>query len=244
MLSCLIVADDFTGACDTGLQFARAGLRTAVTVAADRAQVHARAAAADVLAVNTETRNCSRLEAEGRVREVCARLSDLRPALVYKKVDSALRGNLATEVRAAMQALRLDLCLMAPAFPDAGRITVGGYHLVHGVPVERSEVGHDPGSPVRGSFLPHLLDIEGDLAIHTVGLEEIAQGPEHVAAIVEGLRGTGPTLIVMDAASAEDLRHVAGAAARMSPPPMLCGSAGLAAQVPAATERARELGRN
>ena len=230
MLSCLIIADDFTGACDTGLQFARAGLRSAVAV--DMEQIHTRAETVDVLAANTETRNCSRLEAEDRVREVCKRLSGLEPALTYKKVDSALRGNLATEIRTAMQELRLDLCLMAPAFPEAGRITVGGYHLVHGVPVERSEVGHDPGSPVRGSFLPHLLDIEGDLAIHTVGLEEIAQGPEHIAAIVEGVRGTGPTLIVMDAASPEDLHHVAAAAARMSSPPLLCGSAGLAAQIP------------
>ena len=30
MLSCLMIADDFTGACDSGMQFARAGLRSVV----------------------------------------------------------------------------------------------------------------------------------------------------------------------------------------------------------------------
>jgi 4-hydroxythreonine-4-phosphate dehydrogenase len=229
-----MLADDFTGACDTGLQFVRSGLRCAVVV--DPAYAADRSLSTDVLVLDTETRNCTRPEAERRLRAACDGIAGLSARLFYKKVDSALRGNLATEIRAVMLGLGMDLCLVAPAFPEAGRVTVGGYHLVHGVPVERTEVGHDPGSPVRGSYLPHLLDQEQYFAVRTIGLEEISEGPDQVVATVEGVRGAGPTVIVLDAASAEDLQCIASAAAMLPAPPLLCGSAGLAAQVAGAFE--------
>ena len=111
MLSCLMIADDFTGACDTGMQFARFGLRSVVVI--DPAQVRGRAEGPQVLVVDTKSRNCSRGDAARRVREACDPLLYLTPRLVYKKIDSALRGNLATEIRTTMQAFGMDLCLMA-----------------------------------------------------------------------------------------------------------------------------------
>lgn len=229
MASCLILADDFTGACDTGLAFARAGLRTFAVTGSESARLALMSS--DVVALDTESRPCSPADAASRVRESISGLGDACPGLAYKKVDSALRGNLASEVREAMRSLDLDLCLMAPAFPDAGRVTAGGYHLVHGVPVERTEVGKDPGSPVRGSFLPHLLEGDPETSIHVIQLEDVAEGAGHIAAMAEGMRGSGPTLVVLDAASNEDLRQIALAAAKIGPTPLLCGSAGLAAHL-------------
>ena len=230
MLQAVVIADDFTGACDTGLQFARAGLNTRVVV--DGTDDFGERV--DVLVATSESRNCSRLDAEKRVRLVCETLLDEPPRLVYKKVDSALRGHLATEIRTVMGALNRDLCLVAPAFPEMGRITVGGYHLVHGVPVNRTEVGNDPGAPVGGSHLEHLLAIEHDLVLHGIGLEDVAKGPAHVQALIESMRGTGQTVIVLDAASSEDLACIAQTAAHLRPAPLLCGSAGLALHLPEA----------
>ncbi|MDP6037373.1 MAG: four-carbon acid sugar kinase family protein, partial [Candidatus Latescibacteria bacterium] len=121
MLQAVVIADDFTGACDTGLQFARAGLNTRVVVDG----MDDIGGGVDVLVATSESRNCTRLDAESRVRQVCEALGEI-PRLVYKKVDSALRGHLATEIRTVMGALNRDLCLVAPAFPEMGRITVGG----------------------------------------------------------------------------------------------------------------------
>lgn len=50
----LIIADDFTGALDTGVQFAARGIKTRVVVGADAALTHQNA---DVLVVDTETRH-------------------------------------------------------------------------------------------------------------------------------------------------------------------------------------------
>lgn len=227
MLQAVVIADDFTGACDTGLQFARAGMNTRVVVDG----MDDIGGGVDVLVVTSESRNCLRLDAQNRVRQVCEMLGEI-PRLLYKKVDSALRGHLATEIRTVMSTLNRDLCLVAPAFPEMGRITVGGYHLVHGVPVNRTEVGNDPGAPVSGSHLEHLLAIEHDLVLHGIGLEEVAKGPLHVQAMIESMRGTGQTVIVLDAASSEDLACIAQTAAQLMPAPLLCGSAGLALHLP------------
>ncbi len=172
--------------------------------------------------------------------DAMARFDRLRPRLIYKKVDSALRGHLGTEIRAVMRVFDRNLCVVAPAFPCAGRVTVGGYHLVHGVPVERTEVGHDAGAPVRGSYLPHLLESEAPCAIHTLSLETVARGVDHVSVTIEAVRGVDTTIIVADAAAESDLEILAEACARLTPGPILCGFAGLAAHVPQAYGLAQE----
>lgn len=65
----LIIADDFTGALDTGVQFAACGIPTRVVVgtAADMIRCEC-----TVLVVDTETRHLS-AEAAGKIVEVLAR---------------------------------------------------------------------------------------------------------------------------------------------------------------------------
>jgi len=226
-LSCLIIADDLTGACDTGVQFAQTGLR--VRVATGPFPVDK----TDVLVWDTETRNCAPAAAEEQVRIVCAHLAGVQARVWYKKIDSTLRGSITAELAALMEARGFSLCLLAPAFPAAGRLTVGGYHLLNGVPVARTEMGQDRGAPVRESHLPRLLADAG-LEVGTIGLDLVAQGPETILQGLLSLENGAPTVVVCDAAAPEDLDHVARAAARMKPAPLLCGSAGLAGHVPAA----------
>lgn len=231
-ISLLILADDFTGACDTGLQFAGNGLKTLACETDRLADLDL--SDVDVLVCDTETRNATRAEARGFVTEACGLLRTHEAPIVYKKVDSALRGHIAAEIYTMMCELDFGLAVLAPAFPAAGRVTVGGYHLVHGVPVARTEVGHDAGAPVRGSYLPHLLDGHPDLDIRLLPLEDVSRGPDHVKTLMESHRDAHRVLIVADAASEEDLAVVAQAAARVSKAPLLCGSAGLASQVTSA----------
>ncbi len=229
-LSLVVLADNFTGACGTGLQFATHGLQTMAceTDRMDRLDL----GSLDVLVCDTETRNATRAEASGYLTEACGLIRHREIPIVYKKVDSALRGHLAVEIHTLMNELDFGLAILAPAFPAAGRVTVGGYHLVHGIPVDKTEVGHDPGAPVRGSYLPHLLEGQPDLSIRLLPLKDVAQGPDHVHALIESHRGTGRTLIVADAAADSDLATVAEAASRVDRAPLLCGSEGLANHVP------------
>jgi len=223
-----VIADDFTGGNDTGLQFHKAGLEVLVCIASEAAAFES-VGRLDVLVLDTESRNCDDADAYESVTAACRRLPEQQ--VVYKKVDSTLRGNLRAELDAVMHALGFDLCLIAPAFPGAGRTTIGGYHLVHGVPLERTETAHDPVRPVRGSFVPDLLG-EPVKDVATIGLRHVMQGPEELVREIVRLRANDIRLLVLDAASDDDLRTIAAAAFRISPPPLLCGSAGLAHHVP------------
>ena len=91
-----------------------------------------------------------------RVVEVARAVRGAR--LVYKKLDSTLRGNVAAELAAAFGAAGRERAIVAPAFPAAGRTTVGGTQLVHGVPVDETEMRDDPQTPVREAHVPTLLD--------------------------------------------------------------------------------------
>lgn len=221
-----ILADDLTGAADTSLQFlAPDAAIWVVPVLGDRVLLPG---APTALAVNTDSRNVMPSQAAGAVEAACRFLLAAGCRRFYKKIDSTLRGNLAIEILQALSALQLELAVVAPAFPQAGRITVGGYQLVDGVPVQVSDYGRDPLAPVAESHLPTLLAAEGIGEVEHLALKEVMGGPERVAtAIVRAIAGR-KRVLVADAARPEDLQAIARGMA-LTPFRLLpVGSAGLA----------------
>jgi D-threonate/D-erythronate kinase len=77
--------------------------------------------------------------------------------VLYKTVDSTLRGHIADELEACFAASGRESLVFAPAFPQAGRTTVGGIQLVDGVPVSESVYANDPVHPARHSALADLV---------------------------------------------------------------------------------------
>jgi uncharacterized protein YgbK (DUF1537 family) len=78
-------------------------------------------------------------------------------AVLYKTVDSTLRGHITEELEACFAASGRKSLVFAPAFPQAGRTTVGGIQLVNGIPVSESAYGKDPVHPARRSALVDLV---------------------------------------------------------------------------------------
>ncbi|MDA0337708.1 MAG: hypothetical protein O2782_21290 [bacterium] len=224
--TCILLADDFTGACDTALQFVRAGLSARVQVAG------VPAGDVDVLVWDTQTRNHPAAVARDRVADAVVRLEPFLDRLWYKKVDSTLRGAIGAEVEIVLRRTRRDLCVLAPALPDAGRTTLAGTHFVDGIALHRSPAGQDPGAPVLHSSITDLLASTASLRSTVVPLSLVHAGAEPLHAALARL--AGPVVAIVDAQASSDLRTIAAAAARLDPPPLLCGSAGLAAFVPEA----------
>ena len=77
---------------------------------------------------------------------------------LYKTMDSTLRGHVREELSAAFRASRRQLLVVAPAFPDAGRLTLGGNQYVYGKLVAASSYGQDPVHPARTSRILDLVD--------------------------------------------------------------------------------------
>ncbi len=220
MAHLLVVADDLTGALDTGAQFAAHGLRTLVTWDG------APPADADVWVLDTESRDLPPQAAGQRIAELAARLLPHVPRL-YKKVDSTLRGNVAAELAALLAAGAGPRVLLAPAFPAQGRTTLHGRQWVAGTPLEKTGFAR-PG--VDCSSIPALLAAHlGPVAC--LELEDIRQGEQSLAS---RLGATAGQVLVADAVEEADLRIVARAAVLAGLDRFLAGSAGLAAHLPAA----------
>jgi uncharacterized protein YgbK (DUF1537 family) len=116
---CAVIADDLTGACDSAVKFANVGLRTVVALSPD--------AQADVIAWSTDSRDIAPDEAVCRLRK----MSHLaRGAVVFKKIDSTLRGNTAVEVMAALDVFGSSVAVINPAYPAMGRLVEGGWLFV------------------------------------------------------------------------------------------------------------------
>ena len=77
--------------------------------------------------------------------------------MLYKTVDSTLRGHVTAELEACFKASGRKTLVFAPAFPAAGRTTVGGIQLVDGVPVSETVYSLDPVHPARQSALAALV---------------------------------------------------------------------------------------
>ncbi len=212
------VADDRTGAGDAGDRFAERGYRTVVGPVGTEAEV---------AVVDTDSRYAAPEVAAERVRDAVAAYPE---ALVYKKVDSTLRGNVATEAAAALDASGAALALVAPAFPAAGRTTVEGTHLVDGTPVAASAAGADPTRPAATSSLPELLADAGPVA--HVDLETVVEGPGAVRdALDAAADAEDAPLVACDATRGEHLETLAAGATRLDESVCYVGSAGLAGHV-------------
>ncbi|MFG2827226.1 four-carbon acid sugar kinase family protein [Streptomyces sp. NPDC048434] len=215
MAQVLVIADDLTGSNATGALYARLGLR-AVTVGA-LAQVERYADRVDVLVVNTASRHWPPARAYAAVRDAAGTAGDA--PLIVKRVDTTLRGNPGSELDALVEVLAARepsariRTLAVPAFPDAGRSTVGGLHLVDGVPLTRTAVANDPFDPVRHSRVAAVLGAQSRRSTDELALDVVERGPDAVAA---ALRESPAEVVVCDATENAHLRTVAVAAARLA----------------------------
>ncbi|WZB65525.1 four-carbon acid sugar kinase family protein [Achromobacter xylosoxidans] len=130
-----ILADDLTSAADGAAPFLRGfgAVRVHRRVPGD--QTHA------VLSIDTGSRARPEVQA-GRLVAQATRALAAR-GILYKTMDSTLRGHVRTELAAAMRASGRRLLVVAPAFAEAGRVTREGIQYVHGVPVDASPYGAD-----------------------------------------------------------------------------------------------------
>ncbi len=171
MVKLLIIADDFTGALDTGIQFAKRGIDTQIFTGRKIRKKNI-TDSAQVVVVDTETRPLSGAQAHQIVKEVVKDAVKICVPTILKKTDSALRGNVGAELEAVMEAAGEKSMYFIPAFPDINRVTRGGIHYIEGELLENSAFGKDPFEPVDCSYIPELLSRQSRCRIEKVGLDD------------------------------------------------------------------------
>ena len=112
---------------------------------------------------------------------------------IYKKTDSALRGNIGAELEAVAEESPDGQLFFVPAFPQMNRTTEHGQQLIEGMPVAQSVFGQDPFEPVRNSDVAAIM--QSRAAAHRYG----GAGRTHPA--------ESPGIQICDAKSVEDIRR-------------------------------------
>ena len=220
MISLLMIADDFTGALDTGVQFAASGVSTRVVVGSG-VELAAKAEQARVLVVDAETRHLPPEQACAAVERLTRQAVSLGIPYLYKKTDSALRGNIGAELTALLRASGEKQLPFLPAYPQMGRITRAGVHLVEGVPVAESVFGRDPFEPVRHSGLAEIIGEQSDAPVCL----SPALGPRDAVPDGEGI-------LVFDGTSDEELLETGRRLLEEGRLHIMAGCAGFGAVLP------------
>jgi uncharacterized protein YgbK (DUF1537 family) len=154
------LADDLSGALDAGAAFHAAGRRVRLVEATDDWRPGTEG---ELVGVNTESRNLPPDAAAARVAATLAHAAAHGARLVFKKIDSTLRGPVAAELAAVRRQLPGHRILFCPANPAAGRTVEHGQLLVRGVPVLATEFARDPAAPVREGDLRRIAGAEAGL---------------------------------------------------------------------------------
>lgn len=237
MVKLLILADDFTGALDTGVQFSGKGIRTQVVVSGHWVEPDSDC---DVMVIDVETRHVPKEKAYEIVNDVCQRAVKYGIRCFYKKTDSALRGNVGSELQAAADAVFGKNIVFVPAFPAMRRITVDGVHYIDGIPVKESVFGQDPFEPVMYDRVDELLRATGyrggvigvskaERKLQTAEDWKTQASEERRQKAAEAAK---QQLFLYDAEADADLDEIAEAVSKKSDIPILAGCAGFAAKLP------------
>lgn len=223
----LILADDLSGAADCGIACVEMGLATTVALRPGLAGPHT-----DVLAIDTDTRAMTADAAAATTERLALSYGRDKDCLVFKKLDSTLRGHLGPELAALLRAIRRSqsdaAIILAPAFPALGRTTVDGRQRLHGAPLEESEIWRRERLDETAS-LPAMLRRHG-LPAGLLPLDRVRGRPADLTAAIQDIADHAD-VVVCDAETDADLLAIASASQQLRSKVLWAGAAGLARQV-------------
>jgi D-threonate/D-erythronate kinase len=213
----VMIADDLSGAADCAVSCAVQGLRTMVQLSEAPSSE-----SAQVLAIDAATRSMPAGRAAATVARIVANYEHAPGRVLFKKLDSVLRGHIGAELAAMRCGRTPAVIVMAPALPAQGRTTIAGCQWLNGQPVANAEA-------------PKVLESAG-LTSAQINLTLVRAAPPKLAATMAGLARHHDALIC-DAETEADLRSVAAAIAALPQAGwdgsiIWAGSSGLARHIP------------
>ena len=166
----------------------------------------------DCLIITTDSRAITQKEAYSRVKHAAKVFRTDDTKLFCKRIDTTLRGNLGTETDAMLDSLGDDyIAICAPCFPSSGRTLVGGYLLVNGLPLHKTNIAIDPKTPVKISDIAKIFQAQSKYKVSSIFLADLMNGKHALAAKINSLVSSGSRIIIIDCVTSEDLNLIADA---------------------------------
>lgn len=211
MAKVIVIADDLTGSNATGVLLKKNGLDTCTVLNAKDA-TSPEVQRSGCLVIPTNSRAIPAQDAYRSVADTLSPLISNEIGLYAKRIDSTLRGNLGSETDAFLDLLGEDtIAVCVPCFPTSGRVLVGGYMLVNGVPLQKTSVAQDPKCPITTSSAKALFKAQSKYPVASIHLDDIARGAESLGQLFAKLKGEGNRIIICDSMVNEDMETIADA---------------------------------
>jgi len=171
----VVLADDFSGAAEVAGAAVARGLTAEVHV--DRLYP----SNCDVVVIDSNTRPCTEEDARRIVTAITQQIREAAPALVFKKVDSLLRGPVGMELSTIRTVLDKFRTVLANANPRKGRCVSKGRILIDNCPVNESDFRWDPEHPRHTAHVGELLQC--DCEVESIGPNDLVS--QNALGIVE-----------------------------------------------------------
>ena len=208
-----MIADDFTGASDAGVQMSKNGIEAHIAFDTDSIDPE------KSYVIDTETRNAPAAVAYEKVKQVYESVLPYSYDHYYKKIDSTLRGNIKEELEAAAEVLNPDLIVFNPANPDSNRTVVDGILMMNGVRICETEIMRDPLCLVQQDNLKILLEEKLNVQVQYFTLAQIRN---------KDLALDGSRFITFDVLENNDINTIVEFILQQKKKVLWVGSAGMA----------------
>jgi len=220
-----IIADDLTGACDTGVQLVNYGIDASVVIQ------NSNNIKSQATIFNTDSRALGKKHAYEKVSKISREIDKENLDILYKKIDSTMRGNIGSELNAVYDQFQPDFVLITPAHPNNGRIVQEGIHYFNGVPLSETEVAKDLKTPVTESNIMKLVEQSSNRQVKHINYEMLRKNKSYLLKVLADWNKQGIYYITIDAVVEEDLHRILQLL-DSEYSFILCGSAGLINYVP------------
>lgn len=211
MAQCVVIADDLTGANATGVLLKKMNY-SAYTILNTEGIDTAILQDSDCILYPTDSRGIAPAQAYDRVYKACQAFKSHEVKVYANRIDSTLRGNIGAETDAMLDALGEDyVAIVAPCFPASGRIIIGGYMLVEGIPLHKTNIAIDPKAPVEISEVAKLFAKQSKYGVASIYMGQMMDGYKALASLMKEKVDAGNRILCLDCVTQEDLDLIADA---------------------------------
>ena len=222
MNSVFLVADDLTGAMDTGGLLISFGQKVRVAVnpqAAGAESPHL----VESICVNAASRALCGAEARAVHKGIGEKVRG-NSAFFIKKLDGGFRGNAAAEIEGLLDGAGREVCFVMSAIPSMKTYCLHGHQHVKDVILPKSMYADDPLHPPKESYIPAILRGGTNLSIAAVDIDDIRGD---LAGAVNAHTADGARIIVLDCVTDEDCRRAVNTLSPLYPHALWAGTLGL-----------------
>ena len=211
MHRCVVIADDLTGGNATGVMISGYGYDTYSIVNLDGLDPN-NMPDCDCIVYPTNSRQANPETAYNLVYNATKFFMNDNIKVYSKRIDSTLRGNLGSETDAMLDALDNNaMAMVVPCFPQAERVIIGGYVLVKGIPLHKTEAALDPLASINTPLPSLLFRKQSKYDIGSIMIDDMMYGVDYIADKIKLYQKEGKRIIIFDSLSQEDMDIVADA---------------------------------